>query len=384
MEQVRYFDNAATTYPKPEEVYVQMDKYYREFGVNVGRGQHKLASAASQKVKETRELLLELFHCNHKEVIFTATATEAINLVLKNVIHEGMNVYISPFEHNAVTRTLHHLKQLLNINVFEMPVDCIKWEYDISKLTHMFSLNTPNVMIISHASNVCGFIAPIEQLCLASKNYSCVNVIDMCQTAGLIDVSLNEDIYDYAVFDGHKTLYGPLGIAGVVGKSFSKFNPLIFGGTGIDSMNQNMPETAPERFEAGSQNIMAIAGLNAAIKWILKLGINNVYSVQKRNHKFILDLLSQYSNITVISPMDTNKAVGVVSCVFDNYSSDNIGNILSQNDIAVRTGLHCAPLAHKTLNTFPAGTVRFSVGYFNTEDDFEKLKNVLDMIEENT
>lgn len=384
MAQITYFDNAATSFPKPEEVYTEMNQYYREFGVNVGRGQHKLASAAAWKVKETRELLLNLFHCTNKEVVFTATATEAINLVLKNVIKDGMNVYISPFEHNAVTRTLHYLEKHNKIKIIEIPVDCVKWEYNFDKLRALFLTNKPDVMIVSHASNVCGFIAPIKQLCTISKEFKCINVIDMCQTAGLLDTDISINIYDYAIFDGHKTLYGPLGIAGIIGSSFSKFEPLIHGGTGYDSMNQDMPDSVPERFEAGSSNIMAIAGLNAAIKWINKVGLTKVYEKQKNIYIQLIDLLESYSNIQIRSPKNFEKTIGVVSCIFDNFSSDNIGNVLSNNNVAVRTGLHCAPLAHKTLGTFPSGTVRFSVGYFNTQEDIDSLKCVLDLIEENS
>lgn len=379
-----YLDNAATTFPKPEEVYLGMDQFYREMGVNVGRGQHKLASKAANLMQETRELLLHLFHSDNKSIVFTHTATEALNLLLTNLVTTECNVYISPFEHNAVTRLLEKYKATRKINVFILPFNLQNWDYDYDEIQCMFTAARPNLMIISHASNVCGYISPVFELCGLAKKYRSINIIDMCQTAGLLDVDLSTDNIDYTVFDGHKTLYGPFGIGGIVGKSFSNFEPLIYGGTGVESANQDMPDIVPERFEAGSHNIQAIAGLNIALKWIQKNSMTQLYAKEKANYEMLLTVLNRHANIKIISSLDTGKFVGVVSCLFDNYSSDNIGNILSQHNIAVRTGLHCAPLAHKTLGTYPAGTVRFSVGWFNTESDFEALDKVLNFIEENS
>lgn len=384
MENIIYFDNAATTFPKPEDVYLGMDQAYRELGVNVGRGQHRLASKAANLMQETRELLLNLFHSENKSIVFTHTATEALNLLLINLVAMECNVYISPFEHNAVTRLLEKFKTTRKINVFILPFNLQNWDYNYDEIQSMFTAAHPNLMIISHASNVCGYISPIFELCGFAKKYRSINVIDMCQTAGLLDLDLSTDNIDYAVFDGHKTLYGPFGIGGIVGKSFVNFEPLIYGGTGVESANQDMPDLVPERFEAGSHNIQAIAGLNVALKWIQNNTVAQLYAKEKVNYEMLLTVLNRHDNIKIISGQDTSKFIGVVSCLFDNYSSDNIGNILSQRNIAVRTGLHCAPLAHKALGTYPAGTVRFSVGWFNSESDFVALDKVLSFIEENS
>lgn len=384
MDKIVYFDNAATTYPKPEEVYAYTDRCFREFCVNVGRGQSKLSSYASNVMDETRELMLNLFHAGNKKMIFTHTATEAINLLILNSVKDNMNIYISPFEHNAVTRTLEHLRNTVSFNVIVLPFSVEKWEYDIEEIKNKFEKARPGLMIISHASNVCGYISPIKILCDLSKQYKCVNIIDMCQTAGLIDTSLASDNIDFAVFDGHKTLYSPLGVAGVVGKSFSGFDPLIYGGTGIESRNQDMPSSVPERFEAGSHNIVAISGLNAAIKWINGIGIEKLVSKERDNHRNLISMMSKHHNIKIVSPFDDFKCVGIISCIFFGYSSENIGNVLNQKSIAVRTGLQCAPLAHRTLCTFPAGTVRFSSSWFTNSDDFEQLDEALSYIEENS
>lgn len=382
MDKIIYFDNAATTYPKPDEVYFDMDRTYRTMGVNVGRGQYKLASKAANLMQETRDLVLSLFHATNKSVIFTHTATEALNLLLNNFVKDDCNVYVSPFEHNAVTRVLEKIKSVKRINVCVLPFNLKQWEYDYKAITQAFSKNAPNVLIISHASNVCGYVSPIFELCTMTKSFGCVNIIDMCQTAGLIETDLSTDNIDYAVFDGHKTMYGSFGIAGIIGNNFSTFSPLVYGGTGIDSANQDMPKQIPERLEAGSHNIQAISGLNSALKWLLNKGVVGIFEVENANHTKLLSVLKKHLNVKIVSPINTEISIGVVSCVFDGYGSDNIGNILSQHDIAVRTGLHCAPLAHKTLGTYPTGTVRLSVGFFNNDEDFEALDKVLDYIEE--
>ena len=384
MEKVAYFDNAATTYPKPKSVYEFTDRFYRECGVNVGRGQHKLASKASALVQETRELILDLFHCPTKKVVLTHTATEAINLVLRGLpINDKYTVYISPFEHNAVTRVLHHLQLMYDIQIETLSFDKATMTYDLARIRNQYAEKKPNWMIISHASNICGVVSPIKELCRLSKEFGAINVIDMCQTAGLIDTDLGGEDIDFAVFAGHKTLYSPLGVAGVVSSFAIKPQPLLFGGTGFESANQELPEAVPERYEVASPNIAAIAGLNASLKWIKEIGIENIYAKEQENHQRLVDLLSRYENIKVLGIGDA-ETIGVVSCLFDGYGSDSIGQVLSEQNIAVRTGLHCAPVAHRFLGTFPSGTVRFSVSYFNTSEDFEMLENALDYIEANS
>jgi len=376
-----YFDNAATTFPKPEEVYTFMDQFYRQYGVNVGRGQHKLALTASNLVTETRLLLLDLFHCPNKKIVFTHTATEAINVILRGIsIGDNFNIYLSPFEHNAVTRVIHYLKKKYKLNIHTLAVDKDTLKYDLEQIGHQFAENKPNVVVVSHASNVCGVVAPIEQISRLSKKYNAINVIDMAQTAGLIETDLSSECFDFAVFAGHKTLYGPLGVAGFVCTGTLLPDPLIYGGTGVDSASQDLPSSLPERYEVASPNIMAIAGLNAALKWIKRIGIKSIYEIEESNHKKLIKTLSQFDNIRIIGPKDLSDGIGVVSCVFEGYSSDSIGQILNDHDIAVRTGLHCAPNAHKFLNTFPAGTARFSASYFNEKGDFEKLEKVLERI----
>ncbi len=375
-----YFDNAATTYPKPNAVYDYMDKFYRENGGNAGRGQYKLAATASRVISETRKMIQKVLQCENKEVIFAPSATLAMNMVLQGIVEPGMHIYISPFEHNAVTRTLYALETTKNVTVHILPYS-VENGYDLDATRRAFNADKPSVVIISHASNVCGLIAPVDELTALVKEFGGITVLDMAQTAGLIPLNVGSTNVDYAVFAGHKTLYGPIGIGGFVKKPEAKPIPILFGGTGIESALQDMPHDAPARYEMGSQNIHSISGLHAALTWFLE-NAEEIRAVEEKNHKRLLSILNEHSNITIVGPKDRNNCIGVVSCLFDDYSSDNIGDVLDRYEIAVRTGLHCAPIAHKTLKTFPAGTVRFSVGYFTNEKEFDALKEVLDIIED--
>lgn len=381
---MHYFDNAATTFPKPEIVYETMDKFYRAYGVNAGRGMFREASIANNLLSETRQLMLDLLHATADyECVFTSSATEALNVILQGISwSKGMVVYTTPFEHNAILRTLKYLENEYGIVIKELaPKDFI---YDFNEIKQAFSQNAPSAVVISHASNAFGFINPIKDIFTIAKEFGAITICDMAQTAGLVDTNIVESKIDYAVFAGHKTLYGPFGIAGFVTNNKCKLKPLIYGGTGTDSQNLYMPEEMPTKYEAGSHNIYAIAGLNASLKWINFIGINNIFGKEKEHTRKALDIISRYKNIKIIRCHDESKNIGVISCLFDGYSSDNIGQVLSENDIDVRTGLHCAPRAHEFLKTAPNGTVRFSLSYFNDNKDFEKLEEILSYIEENS
>lgn len=379
-----YFDNAATTYPKPEVVYEYMDKFYRECGVNVGRGQHNMANSAGKMMEETKQLLKELLNCKNKEVAFTSSATEALNIVLQGITwNNNYTVYVSPFEHNSVMRILYHLQNIYNIQIKQLFVDRKTLTFDVEKIKYDFQDSKPNVVIMSHASNVCGLIAPVKDICDLAKESDAITVVDMAQTAGLVPTDLSEIKVDYAVFAAHKTLYAGFGLGGIILDSKSNLKPLMYGGTGIDSASHGLPTTVPKKFEVGSHNIQAIAGLNASLKWINDVGIENIYRKEKEYTSKIVSLLGEFSNIDLVGYKDEEHNIGVVSCVFDDYSSDNIGQVLNEKDIAVRTGLHCSPTAHEFFGTAPDGTVRFSVGYFNTDDQLEELREILEYIELN-
>ena len=378
-----YFDNAATTYPKPDRVYSFMDEFYRKCGGNVGRGDYGIAKSAGALVADTRTHLQELLHCPAKQVVFTPTATIALNIILQGLCMMGMkNFYISPFEHNAVTRTLHHFENTGEINVTQLAVTS-DFRYDLEKIRYQFDDCKPDVVVVSHASNVIGLIAPAAEIFELAKKYGSYTVLDMSQTAGLVDCDVGRTTFDFAVFAGHKTLYGPTGISGFVMKPEIQLPAVLFGGTGYDSANQNMPDSLPERYEMGTSNIAGIAGLNAALQWSQEIGLQKIFEHEQQNRKKLLDILSQYDFITVVGNSPEQQYVGIVSCLFEGISSDVAGNLLSKQGVSVRTGLHCAPLAHKFLGTYPAGTIRFSVGYFTLQEDFDALSEALDAIEDN-
>ena len=377
-----YFDNASTTYPKPEQVYEYMDSFYRKFGVNVGRGRYALEENAVGIVDDTRNRIRQLLHAPSKNVIFTPTATIALNMIIQGLMTDSIkNVYISPFEHNAVTRVLNHLQKNGKINVHTLSVDK-EFNYEFDVIRNQFVKKKPDIVIVSHASNVFGLISPIEKIFSLAKEYGAVTIADMSQTAGLIDCNVGLNNFDFAVFAGHKTLYGPTGISGFVMTPDIKLNPILFGGTGYDSANQDMPESIPEKYETGTLNILGIAGLNASLKWIDEIGIDTIRSVEAKNRNTLISILSRYEFIRTVGLYDDKEYVGIISCLIDGISSDSAGSVFSEHNVSVRTGLQCAPSAHIVLGTFPAGTIRFSVGYFTSDDDFKELDDVLSYIED--
>ena len=378
-----YFDNAATTYPKPEVVYASMDQFYRSNGANAGRGRYNLAQSANALIGETRALVQELLHCPAKQVAFTPTATIALNIIIQGLIRKGAKtIYISPFEHNAVTRTLHHFEESGTISVHQLTVSQ-GFKYDLDRMRYQFESERPDLVIMSHASNVFGLIAPVAEICSLAKKFGATTVVDMAQTAGLVDCNLGLNVFDFAVFAGHKTLYGPTGISGFVMDPAIDLPPVIFGGTGFESANQNMPQSLPERYEMGTMNISGVAGLNAALKWGLDQGIETIWQKEQEHRNKLIALLQEYWFIKIVGNYPGCNYVGIVSCLIEGISSDSAGEIFDRCGIAVRTGLQCAPLAHQFIGTHPAGTIRFSVGYFTSEDDFEELRQALDYIEEN-
>ena len=378
-----YFDNAATTYPKPEQVYTFMDSFYRANGGNAGRGSYELAINSKSIIDDTRKRIQDLLHCPAKQVVFTPTATIALNMIIQGVIATGKrNIYISPFEHNAVTRVLHHYEKSGQIRVTELAVDS-SLDYNFDKIQYQFDDVAPDFVIVSHASNVIGYVSPIDELFRLAKRFRAITIADMSQTAGLVDLNVGLETFDFAVFAGHKTLYGPTGISGFICSRPVKLNPILFGGTGYDSSNQDMPDSVPEKYEMGTLNISGISGLNAALRWIEEIGIDNIRKRENENRNRLIDILSRYDFIKIIGMYPDKDYVGIVSCLIDGISSDSAGSLFSEQNISVRTGLQCAPSAHKFLGTFPAGTIRFSVGYFTNDNDFDELINVLDYINEN-
>ena len=379
-----YFDNAATTFPKPESVYDFADEFYRTYGANAGRGQYPMVARATELIDETRNLLLTLYRCNNKQTIFTSSATEALNKILFGLeIPQSSTVYISPLEHNSVTRVVHAIKRTKQIEVKLLPFDKKTLEYDEEQASLDFEDSRPAVVVSTHASNVCGAVLPIENIFAQAKEHGAVTIADMSQTFGLIELNLASRNIDYAVFAGHKSLLAPFGVGGFICDETARLAPVFYGGTGSNSSSQDISETLQESIEIGSPNIYALAGLNASLKWILENGLPEVRNLERKHTDTLLSLLQSYRNITIVADNPSCDRIGIVSALFDNYTPDEIGKVFGNNNIAVRAGLHCSPYAHSFLDTAPNGSVRFSVSSLTVKDDFMALENVLDYIRDN-
>lgn len=382
MGEIAYFDNAATTFPKPESVYAFADAFYRSSGGNIGRGGNALALAAGSIAAQAKENLRTLYDCPAREVIFTPSATDALNRILLGLnLDRGCHVYVSPFEHNAVTRPLNHLVQKNGIELHVLPFDektfLPKWD-DIASA---FASEEPRLIVLTHASNVCGAVVPVDEICHMAKGYGATTVIDMSQTAGLLTLNLKSDAFDFAVFAGHKTLYGPFGIGGFFCRRGSRLNPVFFGGNGINSIQQDMPEDIVQMEEIGSQNTYAIAGLKASTDWILSQGLDGVRQREIDARNSLLAALSDCSCLSLIGEGMECEQIGVVSTLFDGLSPDEAEMVLGRFGIAVRAGVQCAPYAHRFLGTLPSGTIRFSVSALTGEHDCALLRDALNAIE---
>jgi len=371
-----YLDNAATTYPKPEEVYRTVENANRNYAFNAGRGTYKEAHQTLEMIEETRQLLGNLIGVSGSTVSFESSATEALNIIIYGLgLEDGDTVYISPFEHNAVVRPLYNLQKTKNINIEVLPFIKETWEFDAEKANDFFALKKPKAVFVSHISNVTGYILPYEEIFTLSKKYGAVTILDCSQSLGVLNPS-NINI-DFVVFAGHKSLYATFGVAGFMNLSNMRLNVVKSGGTGSDSLNHEMPEGGNGRYEAGSINSVAIAGLNQSIKWLTK---NQVYQHEKDLTDLLISKLQKKDNIHLYIPDNYSKIQGIVSINVEGYSPIDVGTILSDDfDICVRTGYHCSPFVHDFIGSRERmGTVRISIGAFNTESEIEQLISALD------
>lgn len=368
-----YLDNAATSFPKDEVVYQEMDRVNRSLSVNPGRGSYRAAREANEIISSLRKELLNTFHAEDiANVVFTPSITHAINLVVSGLSFvESDVVYITPYEHNAVARSLEMMRKRIGFKVKILPL-CDDLQIDIEKTKYQFSMEKPNYLFMNALSNVTGYVLPIKEIINIAKQYDSVTFIDTAQAAGLIDINMIDINADVVFFTGHKSFGGPIGIGGFLIKNGMNLNLVFAGGTGSDSLNINMPEKAPARYEASSYNVVAMAGLLAAIK------CNNIPEHYKKvlsMTNLLIEELEKINNIHVLGK--TPSQIGVVSFVIENYNSNDIGDILdAEYNIAVRTGYHCCPYIHKFLNDEDhAGTVRVGLGIANDKS------NILELVE---
>ena len=383
MPETAYFDNAATTFPKPSVVYDYADSFYRNSGGNIGRGGNALAVAAGEIAKAAKSNLKKLYGCPADEVIFTASATDALNRILLGLnLAKDDVVYCTPFEHNAVTRPLFHLAETAGIKIEVLPFDAETFMPRYEEIEEAFTAKAPRLVVMTHASNVCGAVVPVETIVRMAKAYGATTVIDMSQTAGLLSLQLSSDLFDFAVFAGHKTLYGPFGIGGFICKRGAKLRPVFFGGNGINSVEQRLPENIVQMEEIGSQNTYAIAGLKASTDWLLEQGLEAIRKIEMENRDRLLECLRAAESCSLIGEGMECERIGVVSALFDGYSPDEGEMVLGRCGVAVRSGIQCAPYAHRFLGTLPAGTIRFSVSALTGDPEFDALERALDAIAE--
>jgi cysteine desulfurase family protein len=374
-----YLDNAATTFPKPETVYKAVDDCLRGFCANPGRGGHKFALRSGRVILEARELIAELFRVSSTDrIIFTQNATEALNLVFKGFLQKGSHVITTSMEHNSVLRPLKAMEAL---GVETTIIECMETgEIDINSLKSAIRSNTV-LIAVTHASNVTGTIMPIQEIGLIAKNNNIHFLVDAAQTAGVYDIDVNSMNIDFLAFAGHKSLFGPQGTGGLYIRDGIILNPLKQGGTGSKSESLEQPDILPDKYESGTPNTPGISGLCAGLKYIKQKGIDSIRGHEEKLTEYFLNELRSNKKIKVYGVGDAKKQAPVISINIGNVGSSEIAYILDEAfDIAVRPGLHCAPMAHKTLNTLEQGTVRFSIGYFNTEKDIEDAISALNKI----
>jgi len=374
-----YFDNAATTFPKPESVYRAMDQFFRTSAGNPGRGTHRLALAAGEVIDETRQLLARLFHApDPVRVIFTASTTDALNLALHGLLKPGDHVVTSSMEHNAVVRPLCALEEQ------GVMVTCVPCAADGSlNPEEVLAAMRPEtrLVVIIHASNVTGTILPIEAIGAQVRQRDALLLVDAAQTAGVLPIDVQAMNIDLLAFPGHKGLFGAPGTGGLVVGERAHLHPIRQGGTGTHSEQEKQPTELPEGFETGTLNSVGIAGLGAGVRFVLEQGVEQIHAHESAVMRRLLDGLSTIPGLTIYGPADIERQVGVVSVCLANWEPMDVGVALDQDyDIAVRTGLHCAPAAHRTIGTFPTGTVRLSPGYFTTFEDVERVITALDYL----
>jgi cysteine desulfurase family protein len=379
-----YLDNAATTYPKPEEVYEKMDMLTREMSVNAGRGSYELARKATDVINGTRAKLADFFGAEDvNDVVFASSATEAANRVLLGYdFKENMTVYVSPYEHNAVMRTLEAVRKKTGIQIKLLATDN-KGYLDIEEIEYQFMCDEPDFVCINMASNVTGYILPFDKIAHMAKEYEAVVFVDAAQAAGNIKINLKETDIDILIFAGHKSLYGLFGVGGFVTNSRiferdKKLNPVIFGGNGENSLNLGLPETGISKYEVGSLNVPAIGALKCGIDSI-KSDFNEIRQHEDKMFRYLLEEIEKMDGIIIFQKPETEEEfenhIAVISTAFEKYASDDAGTILDgEYNIAVRTGYHCAPLVHDVIGSKKyGGTIRISIGRYTTKEDIDRL-----------
>jgi cysteine desulfurase family protein len=371
-----YFDNAATSFPKPENVLRALDYANRNYAFNAGRGGYRQATNAQSIIIELKHELCEMVGVqkSEKNVYLTESATLAMNVLIQGLdINENSNIYVSPFEHNAVMRPLELLRQRIGFNLIVIPYDS-KLNIMIDDFRHLIALKPADFVFLNYASNVLGNIIDICAIREIVRLESTQIIIDASQALGLFPIDINKLGIDYLVFASHKTLYGPIGLGGIVSAKLQKLIPFLAGGTGSDSLNLKTEKVV----DIGSPNVVAAYGLLESIKWIKKLSMETIYKHVMSLTKLAINQIEDISPISIVG----NKSkiqTGILSIIHKEYTPNELAMVLDLDfDIAVRAGYQCAPLIHEVVGTINSGGVlRISIGYFNTMEDVERLVEAL-------
>lgn len=369
-ETMIYFDNAATSYPKPEVVYNKILKSMKEYGANPGRAGHKMALQAGRGIYETRELISRLFNIkNPMNIILTFNCTDSLNLGIKGLLKSGDHVITTSMEHNSVLRPL----KTLETSGVETT---IVWGDSKGRVNpHDIEKNIKNntkLIITTHVSNLTGTIMPIKAIGEIAKKHGIIYMVDGAQSVGVYDIDVENMGIDLLAFPGHKGLLGPQGTGGLYIREGIILNHLKEGGTGSSSDSLYQPDILPDKFESGTPNTPGIIGLGEGIRYILETSIENIRKHEKELTKHFIEETIKIDGVKVYGPLNVEEQGAVVSLNIRDEDSSEISYILDEEyDIGVRSGLHCAPLAHKTIGTFRQGVIRFSFGPFNTHEEIE-------------
>jgi cysteine desulfurase family protein len=363
-----YLDNAATSYPKPEPVYQAVMHAMREVGASPGRGGHRLSLEAGRIMFQAREAAAALFSApDSSRIIFTHSATESLNMALRGTLVAGDHVITSSMEHNSLARPLHLLeKQGVALSIVQAGPDGIIDPEDVRRAL------TPRTRMIAigHVSNVSGTIQPIDLVSAIAREAEALFLLDAAQSAGSVPIDVVASAIDLLAVPGHKGLYGPQGTGLLYVAPSVHLIPLLAGGTGTNSTFEDQPDTLPDGFEAGTHNLPGIAGLKAGMEFVMSQDVAVIGTHERDLVAYAIERMSGIPNVTLHCPVDPLVRGAVLSFTIAGKDSAAVAFELDQRfDIAVRAGLHCAPRAHRTLGTFPGGTVRMSPGWFTTREE---------------
>ncbi|WP_082789008.1 aminotransferase class V-fold PLP-dependent enzyme [Desulfolucanica intricata] len=371
-----YLDNAATSWPKPPEVVQAMREFMEKAGANPGRSGHRMSIAAGRILNDTREELAGLFGIkNPLRISFTLNITEALNLALYGLLKNGDHVITGSMEHNSVARPLRALE---NRGVEVTVVNCSPEGFlEPEQIKKAVKKNT-RLVILTHASNIVGTILPLNEVGKITRELGIFFAVDAAQTAGSYPINVQEMQVDLLAFTGHKSLLGPQGTGGLYVAKGVELTPLKFGGTGSRSELDLQPDILPDRYESGTPNTVGLAGLGAAVKFIRNTGVEKIYEHEKTLTQRLLNSLSEIKKIRVYGPREASRRMPVISINIEGKDPSEVGLLLDEKyGILTRVGLHCAPWAHRTINTYPQGTIRLSPGFFNTLEDIDQTVRAL-------